>query len=41
MIEKTGFTGVNGAFEIIFNAAGVGNLNREKVSHCLLVGNNA
>jgi len=32
MIEKMEFTGVNEAFEIIFNAAGAGNMNHAKVS---------
>ena len=32
MIEKPEFTGVNEDFEIIFNAAGAGNINRAKVS---------
>ncbi|VAW84192.1 hypothetical protein MNBD_GAMMA18-1923 [hydrothermal vent metagenome] len=27
------FTGVNEGFEIIFNPAGAGNMNRAKVSH--------
>ncbi len=31
MIEKPEFTGVNEGFEIIFNAAGVGNMNCVKV----------
>ncbi len=32
MIEKPEFTGVNEDFEIIFNAAGAGKMNRAKVS---------
>ena len=32
MIEKPEFTGVNEGFEIIFNPAGTGNMNRAKVS---------
>ena len=32
MIEKTEFTDVNEAFEVIFNAAVAGNMNRAKVS---------
>jgi len=34
MIEKTEFTGVNEAFEILFNAAGAENMNRATVSLC-------
>ncbi len=33
MTEKPEFTGVNEDFEIIFNAAGVGNMDRAKVSN--------
>ncbi len=32
MTEKPEFTGVNEDFEVIFNAAGAENMNREKVS---------
>ncbi len=38
MIEKPEFTGVNEDFEIIFNAAGVENMNRAKVSHIKFTG---
>jgi len=36
MIEKSEFTGINEDFEIIFNTAGAGNMNRAKVSSCYL-----
>ncbi len=32
MIKKPNFTGVNEGFEIVFNAAGTGNMNRAKIS---------
>ncbi len=36
MTEKPEFTGVNEDFEIIFNTAGVGNMNRTKIPSCFI-----